>query len=52
MPTIRADDLDRMRDSVFFDGPDRTRRLSRFWTLLILAAIIASAGVVGDSPPQ
>ncbi len=49
MPNLALNDLDHMRDAVFFDGPDLGRRLSRFWILLILAAIIASAGVVGDS---
>ena len=38
-----------MRDQLFFDGPERNRRLSRFWLLLPLAAVIASAGVVSDS---
>jgi uncharacterized hydrophobic protein (TIGR00271 family) len=42
-------ELDRMRDSVFFDGPALSRRLSRFWILLVLAAVIAAAGVVADS---
>jgi uncharacterized hydrophobic protein (TIGR00271 family) len=38
-----------MRKELLFDGPDRARKLSRFWILLTLAAVIASAGVVGDS---
>jgi uncharacterized hydrophobic protein (TIGR00271 family) len=38
-----------MRDQLFFEGPERNRRLSRYWLLLPLAAMIASAGVVGDS---
>jgi len=38
-----------MRDAVFFDGPNAQSRYSRFWLLLVLAAIIASAGVVADS---
>lgn len=38
-----------MRDAVLFDGPDRSRRLSRFWILLTLSAVIAAAGVVADS---
>lgn len=38
-----------MRDSVFFDGPEAPARYSRFWLLLVLSAIIASAGVVADS---
>jgi uncharacterized hydrophobic protein (TIGR00271 family) len=42
-------DVGRMRDQVFFEGPERARRLSRFWLLLLLAAVIASAGVVSDS---
>ena len=42
-------DITRMRDQLFFDGPERNRRLSRFWLLLPLAAVIASAGVVSDS---
>ncbi|HTR69183.1 MAG TPA: DUF389 domain-containing protein, partial [Mycobacteriales bacterium] len=42
-------DIARMRDQLFFEGPDRGRRLSRYWLLLPLAAVIASAGVVSDS---
>ena len=42
-------DIKRMRDQLFLDGPQRRRRLSRFWLLLLLAAVIASAGVVSDS---
>ncbi len=38
-----------MRAAVFFEGPEAGRKLSRFWILLLLAAVIASAGVVGDS---
>ena len=49
MPTIATQDLDHMRNAVFFEGPDIRQRLSRFWILLVLAAIIASAGVVADS---
>lgn len=49
MPAVTADDLTRMRDNLFFEGPDVSKRLSRFWILLVLAAIIASAGVVADS---
>jgi uncharacterized hydrophobic protein (TIGR00271 family) len=49
MPQVTNADIDRMRDALFFDGPDVTRRLSRFWILLVLASIIASAGVVADS---
>ena len=49
MLTVAETDLVRMRDQVFFEGPERTRRLSRFWVLLVLAAIIAAAGVTADS---
>jgi uncharacterized hydrophobic protein (TIGR00271 family) len=42
-------DINRMRDQLFFEGPERGRRLSRYWLLLPLAAVIASAGVVSDS---
>src|SRR5215467_4854153 len=38
-----------MRDQLFFEGPERNRRLSRYWLLLPLSAVIASAGVVSDS---
>jgi uncharacterized membrane protein len=31
------------------DGPERARKLSRLWALLLLAAVIATAGVVTDS---
>ena len=42
-------DIKRMRDQLFFEGPEHRRRLSRFWLLLPLSAVIASAGVVSDS---
>ena len=48
-PGLGQDDLTRMRDQLFFEGPARLRRLSRFWLLLPLSAVIASAGVVSDS---
>ena len=38
-----------MRDAVLFEPPERRQRLNRFWILLILSTIIASAGVVADS---
>ena len=46
---VDAEQLLHMRDAVFFDGPEASRRMSRFWILLTLAAVIASTGVVGDS---
>lgn len=45
----RFNSVEEMRDSVFFDGSAANRRFSRFWLLLVLASIIAAAGVVGDS---
>src|SRR5688572_32287855 len=38
-----------VRDAVYLHRGDAAARLSRFWLLLVLAAVIASAGVVGDS---
>jgi uncharacterized hydrophobic protein (TIGR00271 family) len=42
-------DIEQMRDQVFFEGPEHKRRLSRYWLLLLLSAVIATAGVVSDS---
>jgi uncharacterized hydrophobic protein (TIGR00271 family) len=49
MPSLAAQDVLTMRQSVFFDGPSARTKLSRFWILLVLASVIASAGVVADS---
>ena len=38
-----------MRRQLFFEGDELTSRTSRFWLLLVLSAIIAGAGVAGDS---
>lgn len=38
-----------MRAAVFFEGLQTRNKVSRFWILLTLASIIASAGVVGES---
>ena len=38
-----------MRGQLFFEGDERGAKLSRFWLLLLLSAIIASAGVMADS---
>jgi uncharacterized hydrophobic protein (TIGR00271 family) len=46
---LAESDIKRMRDQLFFEGPERNRRLSRYWLLLPLSAVIASAGVVSDS---
>jgi len=47
--SLTQNDIRQMRDQVFFEGPERKRRLSRYWLLLLLSAVIASAGVVSDS---
>ncbi|MFJ3900266.1 DUF389 domain-containing protein [Streptomyces sp. NPDC090025] len=39
----------RMADSLFIERSWRSASASRFWVLLVLASVIASAGVVGDS---
>jgi len=49
VPTLDPDELVRMRDQVFFDGADGSRKHSRYWLLLVLSACIAAAGVVLDS---
>ncbi len=49
MPFVTEADVHRMRAQLFFEGPDKGRKLSRYWLLLLLSAVIASAGVVGDS---
>jgi uncharacterized hydrophobic protein (TIGR00271 family) len=43
------DDIKRMRAAVFFEEPDVRGRLSRFWILIVLASIIAAAGIAADS---
>ena len=45
----RSNTIETMRASVVFDGEQAGARYSRFWLLLILAAVVASAGVVADS---
>jgi uncharacterized hydrophobic protein (TIGR00271 family) len=49
MPSVAVSDIERMRERLFFEGPDSARQLSAFWTLLLLAAVIASAGIASDS---
>jgi uncharacterized hydrophobic protein (TIGR00271 family) len=46
---LTRQDVQRMRDQLFFEGPARASRTSRYWLLLVLAAIIAAAGIVSDS---
>jgi uncharacterized membrane protein len=40
---------DELRDAVYLHRGDAAANLSRFWLLLVLAAVIASAGVISDS---
>jgi uncharacterized hydrophobic protein (TIGR00271 family) len=47
--SITEQDLSRMRTQLLFDGADRAAKFSRFWTLLVLAGVIASAGIIADS---
>jgi len=49
MLAVDQTDLRRMRDALFFEGPEAHRRHTRFWALLILAGLIATAGVIADS---
>ena len=46
---VDVDELRRMRDALFFEGEETNHRLTRFWALLLLAAVIATAGIVADS---
>lgn len=43
------EDVERITGAYFIEGPSRGRALSSFWILLVLSAIIASAGVIADS---
>jgi uncharacterized hydrophobic protein (TIGR00271 family) len=49
MPAIAQSDIARMQAELLFDGAHRGAKRSRFWALLTLAAIIATAGIVSDS---
>ena len=51
MPSVAAAEIARMRESVFFEGPELGRRLSRFWILLVLAAITAVQAKSDLGPP-
>lgn len=49
MLSVTDADITRMRNQLFFEGPEESHRTTRFWVLLVLSAVIASAGVIGDS---
>lgn len=40
---------DEVRDAVYLFGPEADAKRSQFWLLLVLSAVIASAGVLADS---
>jgi uncharacterized hydrophobic protein (TIGR00271 family) len=49
MTGVVGADVERMRTALFIEAPWSSRSSSRFWVLLVLAAVIATAGVVADS---
>ncbi|MBD0842348.1 DUF389 domain-containing protein [Streptomyces sp. TRM68416] len=49
MAEVDAVAAQRMTDTLFIERDPRSPSSTRFWGLLVLAAVIASAGVVGDS---
>ena len=50
MPTpVRADDVTRMTDALFIEKSWKSPSASKFWVLLLLATVIATAGVIADS---
>ena len=49
MAAVAGDDVERMRSALFIEGPVSSRSSSRFGVLLVLASVIATAGVVADS---
>ena len=49
MIQIDATDIERMTASLFIERGWRSRGATRFWVLLVLASVIATAGLVADS---
>lgn len=50
MPTpVKADDVERMKSALLIEPWVRTPSASRFWVLLSLATVIATAGLMADS---
>jgi hypothetical protein len=41
--------LPELQDALFLDLGDVPRKMFRFWVLLVLSAIIATAGILADS---
>ncbi len=46
---VDAEELARVRDVLLFEGPELGKRVVRFFCLLVLAAAIATFGLLGDS---
>jgi uncharacterized hydrophobic protein (TIGR00271 family) len=46
---VTAADVSRITERLFLTVGDRRRNLTAFWVLLVLAGVIAAAGVVADS---
>ncbi|MCB0021586.1 MAG: DUF389 domain-containing protein [Caldilinea sp.] len=46
---VTPEDLPRIEDALFFDGPHRQRSLERFTVLMFFATLIASYGIIADS---
>ena len=46
---FRPEDVPKFEDKLFYEGDRRRPYLERFFVLLILATIIATAGIIGDS---
>ena len=49
LPRLAMNEVAYMRETVFYEGPRFRERVSRFWILLVLASVIAAAGVASDS---
>jgi uncharacterized hydrophobic protein (TIGR00271 family) len=47
--TVTPTDIDRITGKLFMTEGDRARNTSAFWVLLVLSAVIATAGIVADS---
>jgi uncharacterized hydrophobic protein (TIGR00271 family) len=46
---VNDEEIVRVREAILFEEPERQRRLTRFFILLILAAAIATFGLLADS---
>lgn len=49
MKNLAATDVERMTTTLFVERSWTSRSATRFWVLLVLSAVIASAGVIADS---